>query len=139
MFPGIPVTTNSFMHFLTNSAEAHLFYVNYNIQNAFGVMYMDIPGNTEWAQKTNAQDSLEKMQSFTASQQAGKVVFQQESEFEGHPAREFECVAGGKANYSTRYKLVLTDRRVYVIYVVFLTANPHPADRATFFNSFSLN
>ena len=56
---------------------------------------------------------------------SGKIVFQQEIKLEDYPGREFEFAAGGKANYSGRIRVFLVGRRLYVLTVVFLTANPH--------------
>jgi hypothetical protein len=58
--------------------------------------------------------------------------------FGNYPAREYEYVAGGAANYSGRVKIIIVGQRVYQIATIFLTANPHPKDREFFFNSFQI-
>lgn len=138
LFPGIPETTNVIAEYSTVSGVSHIFYVNYNIQNTFAVAYDDSPLFAKSSIKKDPQEFLKLTQSLWIKE-PGKIVFEQQSKFEGYPAREFEFAAGGKANYSIRVKMILVNQRVYLIYVIFLTANPHPADRATFFNSFSLN
>lgn len=116
----------------------HLFYVNYNIQNTFAVVYEDSPLFEGPAITNNPQNFLKKTQSLIAVS-PGQIVFERETNFNGYPAREFEYAAGGKANYSIRDRMILVRQRVYSIYVVFLTVKPYPADNAVFFNSFTLN
>ncbi|MGA3285460.1 MAG: hypothetical protein ABSD57_13515 [Verrucomicrobiota bacterium] len=141
-FPGIPKSTNMPLNFSWSnvevSVEERMFYVNPNIQNAFVVGYSDSPIFSKMAKLPDPQEFLKKSQSLLVSEAKGKVVFEQESKFEDYPAREFEYVAGGKANYSVRVKYMLVGPRVYQIYVVFLTANPYPEERAIFFNSFKI-
>lgn len=139
LFPGDPETTNMTIEASTTNSQVHLVYVQPNVQNTFAVGWMDHTNNAVWAAGTNADRYLRFIQDSTVSQQPATVVFQQESRFDGYPAREFEFAAGGKANYSVRYKLILVHGRLYMIYIIFLTADPHPALRAVFFNSFSLN
>jgi hypothetical protein len=57
---------------------------------------------------------------------------------EGFDARELEFAKGGKANYSGRVRFILVGHRIYTLVTVFLTANPHPQERAAFFDSFLL-
>lgn len=139
LFPANPATTNLIIHVSTASAEAHVYYVNANVQNTFAIAYVDNTNIADWTAGTNGEYYLQKIQSSAISQQPAKVVYQQESTFEGYPAREFEYAAGGKANYSVRYKMILVHQRLYYLYVVFLTANPYPRLRTIFFNSFSLD
>ncbi len=139
LFPGIPENTNILSDVSSPNVEQHAFYVNANIQNGFTVTYCDSPIFEKMAKLSSPQVFLEKAQSLMVSREKGKVVFQQETKFQDYPAREFEYVAGGKANYSTRAKFILVGHRVYQIYVVFLTANPYPEERAIFFNSFKIH
>ena len=116
----------------------HLFYVNPNIQNSFAVGYSDSPKYARATRSSNPEVFLETSQFLMVSNLQGRVVYQQASTFEGFPAREFECVAGGKANYSTRVKYILAGQRIYQIYIVFLTVDPYPQERSIFFNSFKI-
>jgi hypothetical protein len=139
LFPGVPETTNMVVHNSTNSIGCHIFYVSANIQNGFGVGYMDSPGFAAWSQQTNAIDGLKNLElNMIEDPSAVNVVFEQESKFEGYPALEFEF-ASRKVSYSVRYKMILVHQRIYYLYVDFLTADPYPALRASFFNSFALN
>jgi hypothetical protein len=137
-FPGTPVETNQFV---TNSivvAEEHLFNVNADIQDAYVVAYCDSEIFDEAMQNGKAQELLKKSELLVAANEEGKILSEQETTFGNYPAREFEYKAGGKANYSVRVKYVMTGQRIYSIITVFMTGNPYPGDRATFFNSFKL-
>jgi tetrahydromethanopterin S-methyltransferase subunit B len=68
----------------------------------------------------------------------GNILSEQKTTFGDYPAREFEYKAGGKANYSAKVKYVMIGQRVYSLMAVFMTGNPYPEDRTTFFNSFRL-
>ena len=138
VYPGVPETTNILADSGTTNIEMHLFYVNPNPQNSFCAGYSDSPMFAMAAKISDPQEFLEKSQSLMVSNVRGKVVYQRASTFNDFPAREFECVAGGKANYSTRVKYILAGQRIYQIYVVFLTADPYPRECATFFNSFRI-
>lgn len=146
-FPGNPEQTNILSNFAravdeksieTVETETRIFYVNPNIQNSFVVGYCDSPLFSKATESSDPQTFLERSEALQVAGAMGKVTFEQKSKFEGNPTREFEYVAGGKANYSVREKYILVGQRIYMIYVVFLTANPHPEDRANFFNSFKL-
>lgn len=139
LFPGDPEETNLTITVSTNSLEEHISYINANVQNAFAVAYADNAKNASWDKGTNGEYYLQQIQSGTISQKPGSLLFQQAFTFEGYPAREFEFAVGGKANYSVRYKMILVHQRLYIIYVIFRTANPYPRFRAIFFNSFALN
>jgi hypothetical protein len=136
-FPGTPESTNIFTDETTNS-ELHLFYVDPNVQNYFAIGYSDSAVFSKMAALPDPQAVLKKSEASSVANSQGKVTYEQESKFRGYPAREFEYVAGGKANYSTRMKLILAGGRFYEIYVIFLTQNPYPQERMAFFNSFSL-
>src|SRR5205814_1876000 len=144
-FPGKPEQTNIVSNFSraddektieTAEVETRIYYVNPNIQNSFAVGYCDSPLFSKAAKSPDPQVFLKTSQALQVAGTIGKVVYEKESKFEGNPAREFEYTAGGKANYSVRVKYILAGQRIYTIYVIFLTANPHPNDRAVFFNSF---
>jgi len=139
MFPGIPVTTNLPVNVSTGTNAGHLFYVNYTPVNSFAIEYEDSAKFMGPDVKKSPQEFLQKTENLSIPEGPAKIVFEQESTFDGYPAREFEYAVGGKGNYSVRYKMILAGGRFYVLYVIFLTANPHPADRAIFFNSLSLN
>jgi hypothetical protein len=139
LFPGDPETINLIVDVSTENVEEHITYVDANAQNTFAVAYSDSSRNATRAAGTNGEYYLQQIQDGTISQVPAKLVFQRESKYENYPAREFEYATTGKANYSVRYKMVLVHQRLYLIYIIFLTADPHPALRAIFFNSFSLN
>jgi hypothetical protein len=136
-FPGTPESTNILTDETTNSA-LHLFYVDPSAQNCFAIGYSDSAVFSKMAALPDPQAFLKKSEALSVANSQGKVTYEQESKFRDYPAREFEYVAGGKANYSTRMKLILVGDRVYEIYVIFLTQNPYPQERMAFFNSFSL-
>jgi hypothetical protein len=69
----------------------------------------------------------------------GKIVRQRDFEFQGFPAREFGLVGKGKANFGGQVRLILIDRRLYQIMVIFMAQNPHLADFKVFFDSFSVH
>jgi hypothetical protein len=143
-FPGIPETTNiSFTFPATNgdetiAIEGPVFYVNPNIQNSFAVLFYDNAVFSKMSKLPDPQAFLKQTQSLMVSEHKGKIAFEQELQLQNFPAREFEYAAGGKANYSVRMKLILAGKRVYEIYVVFLTTSPYPEERTTFFNSFKI-
>ena len=143
-FPGTPETTNIMSTFSQSENElpievrTPIFYVNPNIQNAFVVGYSDNPVFSQMAKLPDPQEFLKKCEFLAVSKAEGKVVFEQGSKFQNFPSREFEYVAGGKANYSARVKYILVGERVYSMYVVFLTTNPYPDERKIFFGSFKI-
>lgn len=137
-FPGVPEKTNMTKEMLATNVEVKLFYVNPNIQNSFTVGFADSSLFEQVAKSSSAVKFLNKNQEAVVSKVKGKVVFEQESESEGFPAREFEYVAGGKANYSTRVKYILADTRIYMVCIVFRTGNSYPEEREIFFNSFHI-
>lgn len=116
----------------------HVFYVNANMENTFAIGYGDNPIFERAVIAQDPEGFFNKAESILASNEMARIVFQQEMKFGNCPAREFEYAAGGKANYSVRVKWILDKGRIYQIYVVFLTANPHSLDQQTFFNSFRL-
>jgi hypothetical protein len=137
-FPGAPEETKQIQKSPIGEVEERIFSVNVDIQTVYAVAYCDSSKFTEAAITKNAQDFLRKSQSITVAKQMGQTVFQQEMKISNFPAREYEYVAGGKANFSVRVRLILVGSRVYQILAIFLTANPHPVARAIFFNSFQL-
>lgn len=138
VFPGVPDTTNLTAGLSAGNTTGHLFYANCGPQNSFAIEYEDSAKFMEPDVKKHPQEFLKKAENLSLPE-AARVVFEQQSTIDGYPAREFEYAVGEKGNYSVRYKMVLAGGRFYVLYVIFLTANPHPADRAIFFNSLSLN
>jgi hypothetical protein len=132
-FPGTPEYTNVTVGTHLGDIQQPCFFVWVDPQNEYAVGYCDYPENLK----------LTSNQQFDAGQASitkkfGKIVFQQNIKFEDYPARDFEFVAGGRANFSGRVRLILKNDRLYQIMVIFLTANPHPSDRDVFFNSFRL-
>jgi hypothetical protein len=138
LFPEVPVSTNVSEWISEENMEMHLFYAEADVDDWFGVGFVDNPmfAKTEIVQ--NSQQFLEKAQMITVSNETGRLVFQKELRSDGFPAREFEYVAGGKANYSVHFKLILVGSRMYEIYVIYLTANPLAEDQEIFLNSFHL-
>jgi hypothetical protein len=135
-FPGTPEETAQPLHNLIGEIDAHSFVVKADIQDFYAVVYGDIPPTVDLQDPSNLFD---KAQAMEANQNgSGKIVFQQEIKLKDYPGREFEFAAGGKANYSGRIRIFLVGRRLYVLTIVFLTANPHLEDRENFFNSFKL-
>ena len=132
-FPGDPKEQNISLNTLAGEVRTHAFTFQPDVQTAYGVDYTDYPEAIKF--QSNA---LDKAMSAVVDKASGKVVFQQDMTFENYPAREFEYVAGGKANYSGRVKTIIADQRVYQLVTVFLTDNPHPEDRAFFFRSFKI-
>ena len=112
----------------------HSFIVETDADTAFAVSFNDYPAGT----------ALDPQKLFNGCQASvvgdnGKIVNQQETKFQNYPAREFEFQQGEKADYSGKVRLILVGRRIYNLVTVYLTANPHPSERAKFFDSFALN
>ena len=137
-FPGTPVETNQFITNSIMAAEEHLFYVNTDIQNAFLVAYCDSLKFDEFTKDGRAQEFLGKSESIVVAEANGQILSEQKTTFGSYPAREFEYKAGGKANYSVKVEYIMIGQRVYSLMAVFMTGNPYPEDRTTFFNSFRL-
>src|SRR5208337_2316122 len=137
-FPGTPVETNQFITNSIMAAEEHLFYVNADIQDEYAVAYCDNRKFEEFIKNGRAQEFLDKSESIVVAEANGKILSEQKTTFEGYPAREFEYKAGGKANYSVKVKYAMIRQRVYSLMAVFMTGNPYPEDRTTFFKSFQL-
>lgn len=134
-FPGIPEETIKPLHTLLGDIDSHNFLVDADKQDFYGVIYEDFPPTVDL---TNPSSVFDGAQDREIKNSSGKIVFQQEIKLGDFPGRELEFTAGGKANYSGRIRIFLVERRIYVQTIVFLTANPHPDDRAFFFNSFKL-
>ena len=137
-FPGTPVETNQFITNSIMAAEEHLFFVNADIQDEYVVAYCDNHKFEELMKYGRAQEFLDKSESIVVAEANGKILSEQKTTFGSYPAREFEYKAGGKANYSVKVKYVIIGQRVYSLMAVFMTGNPYPEDRTTFFNSFRL-
>jgi len=132
--PGIPETTNIIIKVSDVELSQPCFFVWADRQTEYAVNYSDLPKNLEKLKPEQKFDLSQK----SVAKEFGKIVYQQNQKFRDYPGREFEFVAGGKANYSGRVRLILVNDRLYEMIVIFLTANPHTADRDTFFNSFRL-
>jgi hypothetical protein len=136
-FPGNPERTN-----ITDSASGFdlsmpSYFVWANRQTEYSVNYCDYPEEViRRLGKFTPQQQFDFSQSDVVKVGGGKIVYQKDITIEGYPARDFEFVTGGKANYSGRVRLILLNGRLYQLIVIFLTANPHPKDWDIFFNSF---
>jgi hypothetical protein len=102
-------------------------------RNEYAVNYCDYPESLKLT--PNQQFDLSQA---AVSKKFGKIVFQKDLKLGDDPGREFEFVVDGKGNFSGRVRIILAEKRLYQMMVIFLTVNPHPADRATFFNSFKI-
>jgi tetrahydromethanopterin S-methyltransferase subunit B len=114
------------------------FYVNADIQDVYAIAYCDNHKFEEFIKNGRAQEFLDKSESMVVAEANGNILSEQKTTFGSYPAREFEYKAGGKANYSVKVKYVMIGQRVYSLMAVFMTGNPYPEDRTTFFNSFRL-
>jgi len=138
-FPGKPEITNAVLDISTNySITQPCFFVWADRQTEYVVNYTDYP---EALQKN--LERLGPQQQFDLSQAAvakrfGNILNQSDTTLGDNPGREFEFVAGGKANFSGQVRLFLVHQRLYQIMVIFLTQNPHPKDFKIFFDSFAL-
>jgi len=107
-------------------------------QNAFLVTYCDSLKFEEFTKNGRAQEFFGKSESIVVAEANGNILSEQKTTFGSYPAIEFEYKAGGKANYSVKVEYVMIGQRVYSLMAVFMTGNPYPEDRTTFFNSFRL-
>ena len=133
-FPGEPEETNVVISTSDINVSQPCFFVWADRQTEYAVNYCDYPKIVE---------KLKPEQQFDISQAGvakafGQIVYQQNVKFGEYPGRDFEFVAGGKANFSGRVRLIFANGRLYQLMVIFLTANPHSADRDIFFNSFKI-
>jgi hypothetical protein len=132
-FPGIPDLTNDVVTVSNIDLPLPCYFI-WNRQNEYAVNYTDLPKNLEKLKPEQLLDISQK----AVGIEVGKIVYQKNIEFANYPGREFEYVVDGKVKYSGRVRLILVADRLYQMIVIFLTANPHTADRETFFNSFSV-
>jgi hypothetical protein len=132
-FPGIPDLTNVVIN-VSNVDISQPCYFIWNRQTEYAVNYSDLPKSLEMLKSEQKFDLSQK----AVGAEVGKIVYQKKFEFENYPGREFEYVVDGKVNYSGRVRLILVGDRLYQMIVIFLTANPHTADRDAFYNSFRL-
>ena len=137
-FPGTPDGNKPIHNKFNYHCRRASFYVNPDIQDAYIVAYCDSKKFDEAMKNGKAQELLEKSESLVVAEVKGKILSERETTFGSNPAREFEYKAGGKANYSVKVKYVMVGQRIYSLMAVFMTGNPYPQDRATFFNSFQL-
>ena len=133
--PGDPKEITVFEQSTGGEIEFHSFIVESDDETAYGVVYNDYPPTANLPEPETAFD---RSQGAIIEKHKAELLAQESLQVQSHPAREFEFKAGGKANYSGRVRIILIDRRLYQLVTVFLTDNPHPADRAKFFDSFSL-
>jgi hypothetical protein len=124
LFPGVPINNNVLTTISGKNMNLQLSYVETDIDDWFGIGFVDNPIFAKKEIVQNPQQFLEKAQMVTISNETGRVAFKKEMKSDGYPAIEFEYAAGGNANYSVHYKLILVGSRMYEIYVVFLTATP---------------
>lgn len=103
-------------------------------ETEYGVAYVDLSTAGTNASSKKIFDIYEK----GIVTDIGKITGQKDSDFQGNPGRQFDFIAGGKANYSGKIRMILAHRRLYQIEVIFLTGNPHAFDFNLFLSSFSL-
>jgi hypothetical protein len=132
-FPGTPEFTNIIANTPLGDIQQSYFFVWVDKQDEYAVSYCDYPEKLK----------LTPNQQFDLSQAAvakkfGEIVFQQDIKLGDNLGREFEFAVRGKGNFSGRVRIILAEKRLYQMMVIFLTVNPHPADRATFLNSFKI-
>jgi hypothetical protein len=135
LLPGIPKSTNETINSYDVDIVLHTTYVWADRQTQYAVNFSDYPKVIE---------RLSFQQQFDASQKGvadkfGNIVSQHDFKLGTYPARDFAFVAGGKANFSGKIRMVMVDRRLYQLMVIFLTKNPHEDDFKTFFDSFSIS
>jgi hypothetical protein len=133
-FPGNPEETNIVIEASNVRILQPCFFAWADPQNEYAVNYGDYPKSLN---KMKPEQQFDICQSGVA-REIGKIIYQTNLQFENYPARDLEFVAGGKANYSGRMRLILVNERIYQLVVIFLTTNPHPADREIFFGSFHI-
>jgi hypothetical protein len=133
-FPGTPEETNVLVKVAAGEFEMPCYFVWADVQTEYAVNYVDYPRNVD---KLGTEKIFDLSMASVAGA-FGKIVFYRDMSFKGYPAREFEFVAGGRANFSGRVRLILVHQRLYQILVIFLTQNPHRDDFRVFFESLSL-
>ncbi len=138
-FPGRPEMTNVVINVSTNySITQPCFFVWADRQTEYAVNYADYPKALQInIERLGPQKQFDLSQAAVAAAY-GKIVSQRDIKFGDFPGREFEFVAGGKANFSGKVRLILVNHRLYQIIIIFLTRNPHPDDFKVFFSSFSI-
>jgi len=125
-----PASTSSWKKF---SSPEGKFSVWLDKQNEYAVSYCDYPESLKLT--PNQQFDLSQA---AVSKKFGNIVFQKDIKLGNNPGREFEFAAGGKGNFSGRVRIILAEKRLYQMMVIFLTVNPQLADHAIFFNSFKM-
>jgi hypothetical protein len=134
LFPGVPEYTNVIVSASGVDISQPCFFVWADRQTEYTVNYGDYPKSLK---KLKPEKQFDIYQSGVADA-IGKIVYQKDAKFEDYPARDFEFVAGGKANYSGRVRLILVDERLFQLMIIFLTKNPHQNDFKIFFDSFAV-
>jgi hypothetical protein len=134
-FPGDPQEQQASTQVPQGEVKTIGFTVQTDIKTVYAVGYSEYPSTIKLLAGSEAFD---KTEAAVVDKASGKVIFQQDLMFGNYPAREYEYVAGGAANYSGRVKIIIIGQRVYQIATIFLTANPHPKDREFFFNSLQI-
>jgi hypothetical protein len=134
LFPGTPEATNDLIKTSFGEIRMQTFFVWSDIQTEYAVNYNDNP---------NIVEKLSPQQEFDSSQESvaekfGEVINQRDFNFRDFPAREFDFVAGGKADFSGRVRLILVNQRLYQVIVIFLTKNPYLDDFKIFLDSFCI-
>jgi hypothetical protein len=131
LLPGPPKEKQQTAEIKGGKVELHAFAAEKDIHDGYGAAYYDVP------KVSDPGLFLAKLETLIVGTE-GKVVFFKRMQIENYPATEFEFVAGGKANYSARTRIILVGQRAYALTVTFLTTEPHPDERDAFFESFSL-
>jgi len=135
LFPISPREKQATVKAAGGELKTHAFIAEVDVHTAYGVDYTEYPPGMKLV--ANKQ-TLDRAEASVVTKYDGKVTFQQDTKVGNYPAREFEYVAGGKANYSGRMKIIIVGQRVYELLVIFLPADPHPADRDRFLQSFQI-
>lgn len=113
--------------------QLHAFGSESDAHNLYSVTYYDVP------RVADPKMLLAKLEQAIVTSQDGKIVSYHPFQVGNYPATEFEFVAGGKANFSSKVRLIAVGQRAYALGVIFLTGHPpNPDERDAFFNSFTL-
>lgn len=133
IFPNRPQEVQTNEQAGSGKIQLHAFASESDAHNVYSVTYYDVP------RVTDPKMLLAKLEQAMVSNDNGKIASYHPLQVGNYPATEFEYVAGGKANYSGKVRLIAVGQRAYALSVLFITVNPPKQEESdAFFNSFTL-
>jgi hypothetical protein len=133
IFPARPEERQKTEQTPQGEIQVHAFATQDSANNGYSVACYDFPPIHD-----DPKMFLAKLEQIIVNEQQAKVTSYKPLQVGNYPGTEFEFVAGGKANYSGKCRLILVGQRAYALLIFYLTAGPQPAASEAFFDSLTI-